>query len=83
MSSLTDFFLRYLISLSGALAILNAVPCYALDGQWIFQAFIESYLTSVIPNPLDRQALVSLGLLFGTLILMANVALALFALIFT
>lgn len=78
-----DTFCKYLISLSGALAILNAVPCYALDGQWIFQAFIESYLTSLIPNPLDRQAVNSLGLLFGTLILMANVALALFTLLFT
>lgn len=26
-----------MFSMSGALAVLNIVPCYALDGQWAFK----------------------------------------------
>ncbi|GAB6033205.1 Regulator of sigma-E protease RseP [Chamberlinius hualienensis] len=36
-----DNLLRYLISFSGALALLNAVPCHALDGQWLVNAILQ------------------------------------------
>uniref|UniRef100_A0A1I8JHN0 Membrane-bound transcription factor site-2 protease n=1 Tax=Macrostomum lignano TaxID=282301 RepID=A0A1I8JHN0_9PLAT len=36
-----DTGMRYIVSLSGALALLNAAPCYALDGQWILAALLD------------------------------------------
>ena len=37
-------FLGYLISLSGALAMLNVVPCYWLDGCHILRALVDYFL---------------------------------------
>lgn len=39
-----ELFLIYMVSLSGALAILNAVPAFYLDGQHIFDAFLDFVL---------------------------------------
>ena len=71
---------RYLISLSGALVILNVVPCYALDGQWICHAFIELSLASVIPDREMRGLLYSVIILYGTALLLVNVILAMWML---
>ena len=71
---------RYLVSLSGALVILNVVPCYALDGQYICHAFIELSLRSSVPDPQIRGAIFSLILLFGTLLLGVNVVFAMWTL---
>lgn len=71
---------RYLISLSGALAILNVVPCYALDGQWILSAFIELTMKSLIKSPEMRTLLYSVIVSFGTLLLGANIVIALWVL---
>ncbi|XP_054753404.2 membrane-bound transcription factor site-2 protease-like [Lytechinus pictus] len=76
-----EMFCKYLISLSGALAILNAMPCYALDGQWILMAAIEHFLPGWIPSPSDRNVIYSLIMIFGTIILIANVVLAMFTLV--
>ena len=38
--------LVYCVSLSGALALLNMLPVFALDGQWTFMAFVEMYFSS-------------------------------------
>ena len=35
---------RYVFSMSGALALMNIVPCYALDGQWAFKVS-EAFLS--------------------------------------
>ncbi|KAL8566957.1 hypothetical protein ACOMHN_059757 [Nucella lapillus] len=75
-----ETFCKYLISLSGALVILNVVPCYALDGQYICHAFIELSLRSSIPDPDLRGAIFSLTVLFGTILLGLNVVLAMWTL---
>ncbi|OQR73327.1 membrane-bound transcription factor site-2 protease-like [Tropilaelaps mercedesae] len=53
-SSQTIFYwetlLRYLVSFSGALAILNAMPCHTLDGHWIVMVLIELLLGSKQPT---------------------------------
>ena len=72
--------LRYLISLSGALVILNVVPCYALDGQWICHAFIELTLRSSVPDREARGAIYSLIVLFGTILTILNVIIAMWTL---
>ena len=71
---------KYLISLSGALAILNVVPCYALDGQWILLSFIELALRSSVPNPATRGAIYTAVLLFGTALLGVNIIIAMWTL---
>lgn len=75
-----DTFCKYLISLSGALVILNVVPCYALDGQWICQAFIELSLRSSVPDKEARGAIYSLIVLFGTILTLLNVIIAMWTL---
>jgi S2P endopeptidase len=67
------FFLRYLAAFSFALAFFNAVPCYALDGQYILSAFVEYLSPSLFKR---RRASILLGLIFGTCLLIINVSLA-------
>jgi len=71
---------RYLISLSGALAILNVVPCYALDGQWILLSFIELTLERIVTNHGVRIHIYTVMLFCGTLLLSTNVVIALWML---
>lgn len=75
-----ETFYKYLISLSGALAILNVVPCYALDGQWILLAVIELTTSSLIKSRHNRNLLYNIILIFGTSLLGANIVIALWVL---
>ena len=72
--------LRYVVSLSGALALLNCVPCYALDGHYILIALGEYLLTPHVPDPDTRGLIATLIILFGTLLLGFNIVLALWSL---
>lgn len=67
----------YLFSLSGALVILNVVPCYALDGQWILQALIDLCLTGYLPCRRKRRIVFRFILFLGTLLLCGNLVFAL------
>ncbi|XP_076868800.1 membrane-bound transcription factor site-2 protease [Brachyhypopomus gauderio] len=68
---------KYLVSLSGALAVVNAVPCFALDGQWMLTAFLEASLGKLIPEKNSRELLGFFILLGGSALLAANIALGL------
>uniref|UniRef100_A0A671QJG1 Membrane-bound transcription factor site-2 protease n=1 Tax=Sinocyclocheilus anshuiensis TaxID=1608454 RepID=A0A671QJG1_9TELE len=72
-----ETFCKYLVSLSGALAVVNAVPCFALDGQWMLTAFLDATLSSVIPERNNRELIGLFFLLGGSALLAANVALGL------
>ncbi|XP_003218885.1 membrane-bound transcription factor site-2 protease isoform X1 [Anolis carolinensis] len=72
-----ETFCKYLISLSGALAVINAVPCFALDGQWILNSFLEATLNTLIVEKQNRELVGFLILLAGSTLLAANVALGL------
>lgn len=72
-----ETFVKYLISLSGALAIVNAVPCFALDGQWILNSFLDATLTSVIGDNDVKDLIGFFILLGGSVLLAANVTLGL------
>ncbi|XP_048348504.1 membrane-bound transcription factor site-2 protease [Sphaerodactylus townsendi] len=72
-----ETFCKYLISLSGALAVINAVPCFALDGQWILNSFLEATLSMLIVEKQNREFVGFLILLAGSTLLAANVALGL------
>ncbi|XP_059166351.1 membrane-bound transcription factor site-2 protease-like [Physella acuta] len=75
-----ETFCKYIISLSGALVILNVVPCYALDGQYICHALIELLLRPSVPDPEIRSFIYGLVILFGTILLLVNVVLAMWTL---
>lgn len=77
MLFLSPLHLRYLLSLSGALAVVNSVPCFALDGQWILNALLEATLASVVSDPQRREMIGFFLLLGGSALLAANVALGL------
>ncbi|XP_060755692.1 membrane-bound transcription factor site-2 protease isoform X1 [Neoarius graeffei] len=68
---------KYLVSLSGALAVVNAVPCFALDGQWMLNSFLEATLSSRLPEKSSRELLGFFILLGGSALLAANVTLGL------
>ena len=67
---------KYLASLSGALALLNVVPCYALDGQFILSALVDIFLPSTRFSRSVRSATHNGLRLAGTFLLASNVALA-------
>ncbi|ESO84863.1 hypothetical protein LOTGIDRAFT_221778 [Lottia gigantea] len=79
---MVETFCKYLISLSGALVILNVVPCYALDGQFICHAFLELTLRSTIPDRETRGLIYTLIILYGTILLGLNVIMAMWTLFF-
>lgn len=67
--------LRYLVSFSGALAILNVIPCYCLDGQWILGALIELLFGRM--NPSFNQKIYNSAMFMGTSLVGVTVTLGL------
>nr|CAB3263676.1 membrane-bound transcription factor site-2 protease [Phallusia mammillata] len=66
-------FLQYMFSMSGALALLNIVPCYALDGQWAFKTFLDHFYVTP-PNLSHRKELIyKIVLGIGTLLVASNI----------
>ena len=63
---------RYYASLSGALAILNMIPCYWLDGQWSLLAFIEYFLPRFIKNDSIRAIIYHITLVICSSLLLVN-----------
>ena len=69
--------LTYIISISSALALLNILPAYALDGQWALGALLEFLL----PEYPHREKIVSIVLPTCTVLLVLNILMALWILI--
>uniref|UniRef100_A0A3Q0SY90 Membrane-bound transcription factor site-2 protease n=1 Tax=Amphilophus citrinellus TaxID=61819 RepID=A0A3Q0SY90_AMPCI len=72
-----ETFCKYVVSLSGALAVVNSVPCFALDGQWMLNALLEATLVNVVTDRQKRELIGFFLLLAGSALLAANVALGL------
>lgn len=68
-----EYLCLYMISISAALALLNMVPCFYLDGHHALQALLEMFLPNQLKLRLQIQT-VCLG--FGTSLLMLNVMIA-------
>ncbi|CAF2048445.1 unnamed protein product [Rotaria magnacalcarata] len=66
-------FFQYVAAFSFALAFFNAVPCYALDGQYILLAFIEHLSPSLYRR---RHKNLVYSLIFCTTLLIVNISLA-------
>lgn len=73
---------QYIVSLSSALALLNVVPCYALDGHWILEAAVELLLRERVPSAEARAAVSSVCLLLGSLLLAGNLMAAMSSVVF-
>lgn len=69
-----ELLMKYVVAFSVALALLNAVPCYALDGQHIAQVF-NDWLRLGTRN--KYAFWLNTTLIYGTCILLANVFVAL------
>ncbi|CAJ0581199.1 unnamed protein product, partial [Mesorhabditis spiculigera] len=64
-----ELFGKYVVTLSVALGVLNAVPCFALDGQHIIVALLQAWK---IPRK-RRHRLTQFSLAYGTFLLGANI----------
>lgn len=72
---------NYIISLSSALALLNMVPAYFLDGQWTLTVLVDFFLEKRVPDSGQRNLICNCILTSGTLLLALNLCLALWTLI--
>ena len=72
--------LMYLVSLSGALALLNAVPAFLLDGQWIVFMLVDMCTPTHMPveqrGRIANTVLYSGTALFGATVVTSLIALA-------
>ena len=76
-----ETFLVYCISLSGALALLNMIPTFALDGQWTFMAFVDEYLQCFIQSKEAKNKLFTTVFTLCLLLLLSNIIMAFFTLL--
>lgn len=81
LPDLLQTLLMYMISFSSALALLNMVPAYYLDGQWTFTALIELCFENSLQEK-TRRMICSVVLVAGSVLLAINIALALWTLSF-
>jgi len=81
LSTLTTVIHSYLVSLSGALAVLNVVPCYALDGQWILLSLTHWLAAKYRTLRRVGGAIYRTVLVLGTLLVVANVTVGLWVLL--
>ena len=81
LPDLLQTLLMYMMSFSSALALLNMVPAYHLDGQWTLNAFIELCFENSLHERTRRQ-MSSVVLVAGSTLLALNIALALWTLAF-
>ena len=79
LPNLLQTLLTYMISFSSALALLNMVPAYYLDGQWTFTALVELCFENVLQEK-TRRLICSVVLVVGSLLLAVNIALAIWTL---
>ena len=71
----------YFVSLSSALALLNMVPAYFLDGQWTLTVLVELFLAKRVPDLGKRTVICNCVLATGSLLLVLNLGLAIWTLI--
>lgn len=70
--------LRYIVAFSGAIGILNLVPCFALDGQFILASLLalNRKAESFIYVPQKRPLVYVVLIILGSSLLIINIVLA-------
>ena len=76
LPSFIETFLAMIVSISGALALLNSVPCYYLDGYWMFDSFLDSHCPFMFNKYNYRQLFCKCVYLTSTALLVVNLLLA-------
>lgn len=77
LPSVLETCLIYCVSLSGALALLNMLPVFALDGQWTFMAFTEMYFAPLFESsPHAKGWLFNVVFTCCTVLLLLNIVCA-------
>ena len=73
---------RYLVAFSGAIGLLNLVPCFALDGQYILAALLSVNKREsnqfINANQTKKPTLYLLIMSFGTILLCLNLICSMF-----
>lgn len=76
------FIQRYIIAFSGAIGILNLVPCFALDGQYILASLLSVNKKDnnqfVNSNETKKSTVYIIIMFFGTFLLLANLVFSMF-----
>lgn len=49
LPQIVELFCKYLITFSLAMGLLNAVPCYGLDGQFICRTVVDYFFATLLP----------------------------------
>ncbi|XP_035223800.1 membrane-bound transcription factor site-2 protease-like [Stegodyphus dumicola] len=65
--------LMYILAFSSGLAIINTVPCYGLDGEYIFESLVHLTLSKHIPRGSDRNLIVKYIKIFGVILLFITI----------
>ncbi|KAI6651595.1 Membrane-bound transcription factor site-2 protease-like [Oopsacas minuta] len=76
LPTFVETFLSMIVSISGALALLNSVPCYYLDGYWIFDTFLDAYCPFMFNKYNYRQMFCKIVYFSSTALLVVNLLLA-------
>ncbi len=77
------------MAFSGAIGLLNLVPCFALDGQYILAAILnligrrnqKNSFTDLGNNKTSYPIVYTFIMMFGSLLLLLNIIVALYNLI--
>lgn len=65
-------FLRYVVVFSSGVALVNIMPCYAFDGQYIVSALTHHVLRSAVPNRQRRDLVAFVITSIGTVVMAAT-----------
>ncbi|UYV67333.1 MBTPS2 [Cordylochernes scorpioides] len=74
-----DLFLKYIVLISGGLALLNVVPCAVLDGEKIVQALVPLCMPWLSPQ--HQRMVIASSTVTGTILVVANIILGIRGLI--
>lgn len=76
-----DHLLRYIVSFSAGLAVLNIVPCVFMDGQFIASAF-SAIVMERCTNVFIKRHILRLFIFMGTSLIVVNIACGMLVLLF-
>ncbi|GFY74238.1 membrane-bound transcription factor site-2 protease [Trichonephila inaurata madagascariensis] len=63
-----EIFLGYIFAFSSGLAIMNVIPFFYLDGQFLTECVVHNYLSSCIPKVSQRSSVIFSLKMIGSLI---------------
>lgn len=68
-----SLFLKYTIVFSIGLAVVNIIPCYGFDGQFIISAIVHHFLQRLLPERSKRDFVIFLITFTGTVVFFGGI----------